>query len=201
MSSNNDREALARISANLLVEILSAARQHKGLYEQLGISQETFADLSRLSIAELYQIADGSFIGFNIDDRMLNLRVQNAMHSRDHEQLLNDALRLGASRPVMYQYMKMSHAEFQARRADLGLGEIRKRPAQLPSADYDSLSGLHSEYVKRHGAPEGGADHLRCLVWLAGKSGNDLNRIYEYYYKDNIDLFRSSISRGAGGRE
>ena len=73
MSSNNDREALARISANLLVEILSAARQHKGLYEQLGISQETFADLSRLSIAELYQIADGSFIGFNIDDRMLKL--------------------------------------------------------------------------------------------------------------------------------
>ena len=29
--NSNDREALARISANLLIELLSAARQHKGL--------------------------------------------------------------------------------------------------------------------------------------------------------------------------
>ena len=196
--NSNDREALARISANLLVELISAARQHKGLYEQLGISPATFADLSRLSIAELYQIADGSFVSFNIDERTLNLRIQNALHSRDREGLLNDALRLGASRPVMYEYMKMSHAEFQTRREQLGLREIRKRPLQLPSADYGHLSGLHGEYVKYHGAPASGAEHLRCLVWLAEKSGNDLNRIYEYYYKDNIDLFRSSGLNRAG---
>ncbi|RKW13979.1 STY4526/YPO1902 family pathogenicity island replication protein [Cardiobacterium hominis] len=196
--NSNDREALARISANLLIELLSAARQHKGLYLQLGISQETFADLSRLNIAELCQIADGGFVSININERMLNLRVQNALHSRDREELINDALRFGASRPIMYQYLKMSHAEFQTRRMQLGLREIRKRPQQLSSADYGRLSDLHGEYVKHHGAPTGGPDHLRCLVWLAEKSSNDLNRIYEYYYKDNIDLFRSSMNRTGG---
>lgn len=197
--NNNDRDALARISANLLVELISAARQHKALYTQLGIQQETFADLSRLSIAELYRIADGGIVSINIDDRMLNLRIQAALQSRDREELLNDALRLGASRPIMYRFVKMSHAEFQTRRLELGLGKIRKRPPQLPDADFDNISDLHGEYVKRCDLPEGGAEHLRCLVWLAEQSGADINRIYEYYYKDNISLFRRNNTGNTGG--
>jgi hypothetical protein len=192
-----DREISARLGKALLLEILDVARSGKDAHSRLGISRETLDDLTRLNIAELYGVSASPFLHLKVDDRILNLAVQGALKNRNRDELLNKAIRFGASRAIMQEFARLSYNEFRRRRSELGIDTNRSRPQQLTNDEYERLSELHSGFGKHHPIAKP-LDHLYCLVYLAEHSNIDINRIHSYYYADNRQLFAVS---GGGDKD
>lgn len=191
-----DRDILSRLGINLLTEIIAAARRGHPFYEQLGISRHTFDDLSSMNISELHSVANTLFFDIEVNERALNLSVQRVLQSRDRNTLIDDAIRLGASRQIMQLLANMSYNEFNRRRADLNIDDIRWRPTQLTTDDYDNLATLHSQYGRtQESGINSGLEHLNCLVFLSERTKIDLNRIYSYYYMDNQRLFITDAAK------
>lgn len=190
-----DRDVTARIGFAVMNELLDAAQQGKGYYEQVGINRETFADLATLSVAELRSVCRNPFLHLRIDDRVLALLIQSTLAGRSRHDLENRAIMQGASRTVMQRYMRMSYGAFNRRRTELGLDSIRNRPCALDSDEYHLIAELHAAYGSSH-VFDSTAEHLRCLIHLSEHSGIDINRIYWYYYRDNENLFGNGAAGG-----
>lgn len=173
---------------NLLNGILAAAKSGHPIHIQLGMSQETFEYLSRLNSSEMVSVASHPFLDLKINDRTLNMSIQRITKGRDREELMRSAMRYGASRDIMQAYANLSHNDFNRLRLELGLNANRRRPSKIQDDEYGLLGNLHSTYGAEHVINDKLA-HLRCLVFLAEKSGIDINRIYHYYYLDNSMLF------------
>ena len=137
-----DREISARLGKALLLEILDVARSGKDAHSRLGISRETLDDLTRLNIAELYGVSASPFLHLKVDDRILNLAVQGALKNRNRDELLNKAIRFGASRAIMQEFARLSYNEFRRRRSDLGIDTNRSRPQQLTNDEYERLANI-----------------------------------------------------------
>ncbi len=184
---NND--VSTRVGVTLLIELINAAKNGNPLFKQLGIASTTMNDLSTMNISELYAVADCPFINYNINGRSLNVTVQRILRSRNREDLINSAIRHGASRIVMKLFANMSDKEFSKRRSELNLLEnIRSRPSLLSDKEYVKLASLHSRYGQNNPITEK-IEHLRCLLYLSERMSIDINRIYQYFYKEQQTLF------------
>lgn len=182
------QDATTRVGVTLLIELINAAKQGNPLFQQMGIATETMNDLSTMNVSELNTVAATPFVDYQINGRSLNMTVQRILRSRNRDDLLNSAIRHGASRTVMKLFANMSHKEFNKRRSELNLEDIRSRPSLLSDVEYDELATLHSRYGQKHPFNER-LDHLRCLLYLSERMALDINRIYQYFYCEHQAIF------------
>lgn len=183
-----DQAVTTRIGVTLLIELINAAKQGNPIFNQLGIETDTINDLSTMNVSELHAVADVPFVEYAINHRALNVTVQRILRSRNRNDLLNSAIKHGASRTIMKIFANMSFKEFNKRRSDLNLEDIRSRPSLLSDVEYDRLATLHSRYGQLNPMNEK-LDHLRCLVYLSEQMTLDINRIYQYFYSEHKNLF------------
>lgn len=197
--SSIDQDAKTRIGFQILIGLIEAARGGYPIHGQFGLSDELFARIAKLNVNELLQIAGSGIYKLELNERSLNIVTQNALNSRNHDRVIEDALKLGASRDLMKRYLKMPGEIFRKRRTQLNIGnDDRTRPRKLSGDEYDRLADLHNLYVKTTPV-NSGEDHLRCLIYLSEHTGIDLNRIDSYYYLENINSVKSYAAVATGG--
>ncbi len=187
-----NKDISTSVGATLLIELIKASKQGNTAFKQLGIEPDTMNDLATMNISELYAVADTPFVDYKINNRSLNLTVQRILRSRNRDDLLNSAIKHGASRTVMKKFAHMSYKEFNTRRAELNLSGNRNRPSSLNDDEYTELADLHSQYGQKYPFKEK-LDHLRCLLFLSERISIDINRIYEYFYCENETLFLTEV--------
>lgn len=181
-------EVTTRLGVTFLIELINSAKRGNPNFKQLGIDQSTMNDLSNMNVSELHAVAETPFLEYDVNLRSLNLTIQRVLQRRSRDELLNSAIRHGASRFIMKLYSNMSHKEFNKRREMLSLGKLRNRPAMLNDIEYDKLATLHNTYGQSHPISEK-MDHLRCLLYLSEQMAIDMNRIYQYFYREHKELF------------
>lgn len=177
-----------RVAITLLMELVNSSKRGSPAFKQLGIEQSTMTDIASMNVSEIQELAETPFITYHLDNRSLNLKVQRVIERRNKDDLLNQAIRLGASRMIMKLYANMSHKEFSQRRADLSIDDSRSRPSMLSADEYDKLAQLHSKHGKSHPVRHK-IDHIRCLVYLSESMTIDISRIYQYFYNEQQSLF------------
>lgn len=183
-------ETTTRVAVTLLMELINAAKQGNLLFKQMGIDTETMNDLATMNISELNAVAATPFVNYQINVRNLNMTVQRILRSRNRDDLLNSSIKHGASRTVMKLFANMTHKEFNQRRSELNIDDIRSRPSLLSEVQYDELATLHSRYGQNNPLNEK-LDHLRCLLYLSERMSLDINQIYQYFYVEHQAMFLS----------
>lgn len=181
----NAHDINAQLSVSLLIDLLSASVRGKPVYRDFGVSDQTFELLKELNNGEMVQVTATPILQLHINDNLLNQGIQRVLQGRARHKLINDAIRLGASREIMQDFASISHNQFNRQRHKLGLSEApRRRPSKIKSDDYYRLSALHSRYGQDNSL-DSKIDQLRCLVYLAEQSAIDINRIYQHFWRDN----------------
>lgn len=173
-----------QISILFLLELTSYAKKGHPLPSQFGLSPQNIKDLSTMNMFEIHELAKSPFFEITINRGHLNQIIQKILDKRSKDEIINLAMQRGATRRIMKKYCSMSFKEFNGKRALLGMDNRRSRPADLKLEDYENLAILHNEFGQ-HSPINTRFDHLRTLVYLAERSNIELNRIYEYFYREN----------------
>ncbi len=181
-------EVTARVSVTLLIEMINYSKRGNATFKQLGVDPPTMSDLASMNVAEIHELAESPFVEYTINHRALNQSVQRILHRRKRDDVLNRAITLGASRVIMKTYANMSSKEFNQRRTDLNMNEIRSRPTILSDDEYDKLARQHNKFGQHNPITEK-LDHLRCLIHLSESLAIDISRIYQYFYSEQQGLF------------
>lgn len=185
-----DRAVLQRMGIAVFGEIISAASAGSSAYKELQISNEQLYQLSRMSVRELHDIAKCNVFTITVNPRALNSSIQAVLERRDDHDLIERALRLGASRGIMHKFANMSYRTYNQAINEMGISGNVGRPAELTAEQLDQTATEHYKYTQQYEV-KSNKDHLRCMVHLAEFINTDIKRIYNYYYEQN-----SSISLG-----
>ncbi len=169
-------DANTRVGVTLLTELINEAKLNSPVIKQMGIDETTIEQLATMTIAELQALAKSAGIECHINSSHLRSGIARILRSRERETMLNHAITLGASRKMMRELVRMSSSEFNRRRTQIGLGGIRRKPAQLSDQEYERLATLHSGYENDNPCVEK-IDHLRCLIYLSEETRIDINCI------------------------
>lgn len=193
----DDHDIMTKIASTLLIEVINASSRAKPIHQQFGISDEDFSYLCRMNMRELRQIAASNVFSIITNTRSLNMSVQRTLRARDINHIIQDAIRLGASRKIMHEYADIHGAKFKdiLSNVDEWQGSDVGRPQMISDSDYAKLADLHNQ-LGQHSPIYSNMDHLRCLIFLAQQSGLSINRIHEYYYKDNKFLYTYLAEKG-----
>lgn len=183
----NDRLINTRMGTAMLMEIVNAAAYAK----QLGISDSDFGQLVRMNARELRNIADSGIFQVQVDTRALNRAVQRVLHRRDEHTLIEDAIKLGASKGLLHDYAGLSFKQYNDLIAELNIDGQNGRPPMLTDAELSNLADHHARYGQSNPI-RSKKDHLRCLVYLAKHTNIDIKRIYNYFYADNSQLYETA---------
>lgn len=186
----DDQDVMTRIAGTILIEVINASSIAKPIYRQFGISDTDFEHLARMNSRELRHVAASNVFTVATNARVLNMSVQRTLKSRDIEHIIQDAIRLGASRKIMHEYADIHAIKFKDILSTLDEWESSDvgRPQIISNSDYAKLADLHNA-IGLNAPIHSNIDHLRCLIMLSQQSGISINRIHEYYYKDNKYLY------------
>lgn len=188
-------DGYARMSMALLHEMLDDLKhtrrfiyvnQQESDLDTLDIA--TVKTLSGLTIDEIKALAQKEWVEYRINVSQLQRFIRQIIHSRSKDELIDQAITLGASRTMLRQMVKLPFHEFSRRREALALFDFPKKPLRLSEDELQTLMNLHFEYSNAH-RMNGKIEHLRTLIYLSQQSEMSINRIYRYYYIEYTEFF------------
>lgn len=145
---------------------------------RLGIDSKMAHKIASLpaSVRHRLELQRVPFFNISLNREALNSSIDACCASNDRDELYDKAIQLGAAKSTMYQVCKMSSSKFAARRKALGISDVRVRPQSLTVDEELLLSkvSLSTPYP----------DTLSELIYLAEKSGIEINRIHTYFILD-----------------
>ena len=145
---------------------------------QMGLSYELANQISILSEEERNKMmhSDKSIFSIHINEHSLKLFTDSVKKISNKEKLLYDAIKLGASRSIMYDVANITAHQFTEMRDKIGLSGKKSRPLSLSEKEEEILNHYFRKTDIAHFKSK-----LELLVDAATKTKIEINRIERYY--------------------
>lgn len=173
----------------LIVFKTAAEKNHLNFFKSRGLNQQTMENLKALPTSALMQLAHYSPFELHCPEALLNTRMQSGIRKDKEKHLVRKAIQLGASRQCLQTFVVLNSKEYQRIREEVGYAPKRDKPMRLDDDLLVAISITHNNIKKQEHKLDEKFSALEILIKLSESHDIEINQLFNYYYKENIDLF------------
>ncbi len=176
-------ESIKAFNKNIISLVITCYYEHDhDTLERMKISLDVARKMAKLPSNVRHSLENQkiAFFDFMVNEGAINNAINSCFASGTRDEVFNRAIVLGAAKTTMRQLCNMSSSEFAARRKALDITDTRARPQSLTVEEEVQLSELYKEIDIK-------GDRLENLIFLAEKSGLEINRIYTYFMSETLE--------------
>lgn len=145
----------------------------------LGFTYDLILKLQSLSPTDLHKLISSPYLWIkpSVDPHALEQVLEKIERDDERERLINRALKLGATTPMMHQFFGLSHTESAERRRALGLDV---KPGRLPSISDKQRHNLWQRWVtlvQQHDKCHGKSSTAAISNTLSGSDLDEINQL------------------------
>ena len=128
----------AKLNQAIIAEIIQKSREGDLSYcKQLGFSEKELMSIAELSIQEIYDLCESSvsFASIKINHMVFWNQINWVKENSYQREVIDKAIRLGASAEMLHQRFGLSSADVAARRKLIGVIEPKGRKPNATEAE------------------------------------------------------------------